>query len=142
MSNNMNNQTEDKIRAERIDHLRKTLPDTVWITAIARHVSGRDRAMYQRSGGRNFQQLCDLIGQTAEVELSEVEYYDGFREHRAYWTERVTIREFHGPASNPVCNWEGYHTGYEAHPCFEVETRYGQRYTLFAEHLKDVRPVD
>lgn len=124
------------------ESMRATLPEAVWLTAIADHVYGRDLAMYRRSGGRNFQALCDLIGMTAEVELSEVEYYDGYRDHRAYWTERVTITVFRGLTREPVYNFEGYEVGYEAHPCFEVITDRGRTYVRYAEDLHDVRPAD
>lgn len=135
--------THDRQRMfELIESLRESLPDTVWSTAIADHVYGRDLSMYQRSGGRNFQAVCDLIGMTAEVELSEAEYYDGFREHRAYWTERVTITVFRGLTREPVYNDEGYHVGYEAHPCFEVVTDSGRTYVRYAEDLHDVRSAD
>ena len=136
----MHIKTEQQIRNDRIDRLVNNLPDTVWFTAIAQYVNGQDEAMYRRSGGRNFHQLCDLIGCTAEVELSEVEYYDGFRDHRFYWNERVTIREFHGLTHEPVYTEEGYLSHSEAHPCFVVESKSGRLYTMFAEHLQDIQP--
>ena len=136
-------QTNDRdFLHEEYEHLRRSLPVGVWSSAIADEVYRPRGQMYRHSGGRNFQQLCDLIGQTAKVGLTEAEYYDGFREHCYSWTERLTITEFRGATDEPIYNDEGDQIGYEMHPYFTAVDRHGRTYTVFADHLMDVRPAD
>lgn len=110
---------------------------------IYAHVMGRDRAMYHRSGGHNFEQLCELIGQTAEVQLSEIEWDSGWGDVSwCHWMERVTIREFLGATTRDIYD-EGNDTYlYEAHPRFTVEGEPGDTHQVIYEDLWDIRPAD
>lgn len=124
------------------EKLRQSFPETISDWAINGHVYGHDRGMYRHAGGRTFEQLCALIGQTAEVELFEAEYYDGHRERGVYRNERVIIREFHGYRRILEWNNEIEYEEWQVHPYFTIEAKYGRLVELPLEDLKNIRPAD
>jgi len=146
----MSNKTPEELERlhQEFNRLRATLPESISFGAILGYVYGDDRAMYLRSGGLSFEQLCGLIGKTAGVERSEAEYYDGWREHTVEWRERVTIREFLGAVRylEPVWGYFGEEPDiidevWVAHPHFRVENRHGKVLYVVFEDLQDIQPA-
>lgn len=94
--------------------------------------------MLRHSDGRTFDELCALVGRTAQVGFSDY----GCSGERISWSERVTITAFHGSRRDPVYNEEGYECGWITHPWFDVRCLDNGVGSPSMNDLEDIQPPD
>jgi hypothetical protein len=103
-----------------------------------RYYNANTQDMLRHSGGRTFEELCQLVGRTAVVTFSDY----GCSGERISWTERVTITKFWGSRRDPIYGDEGYEVGWVTHPYFDVRCVNNGVGSPSMDDLLDIQPPD